>query len=210
MKTRILLLLLLLVAATSSQAVVVYSGVQNIPIPQTLDGVYLRISDGAVSGSFPADWNSEPWLNPFFGGVYIGSSDLFRPIVTGADQILNITPGTLIDSMGNFAAGESGSSTHVGAAANQFQIGMPGLIGLAFQTTVGGPEYYGWLRMTIDNTGNGSIVDWAYDSTAGTAIQAGATTATVPETAEGCWAILLALPACVWLRRRFAVQVRNG
>ena len=189
MKTRLLLLpLFLLAGALPSRASLIYSGVQNISIPVTppavgLEGVYLNIATGATASAFPADWATAPWINPFFGGVDIANSDLLRPIITGTDQILNLAPGTVIDHAGNFVAGESGSSTHVGAAANQFQLGTPGLIGLTFQSTIGGPQYYGWIRLAASGTGPGSIVDWAYESTAGTAVRAGVSVAAaaVPE-----------------------------
>ena len=183
----------------AARAALMYSGMQNVAVPLTLDGVSLRLSDGTVSGAFPANWNTEPWLNPFFGGVDIANSPLLRPVITGADQIVNLAPGTVIGSGSGFAAGESGSSTHVGAAANQFQSGTPGLIGFVFETTAGGPDYYGWLRMTVSNTGPGSIADWAYESTAGAPVQAGITA--VPEPAALAVG-LLCLGAAMLRRRR--------
>ena len=177
MKTRILVLLIL-AAASSTQATVTYSGLQNVPIPVDpppvgLEGVYLNIFTGSTTNSFPADWNTAPWINPFFGGVDIANSNLLRPVITGTDQIVNLASGTVIDSASNFVAGESGSSSHVGGAANQFQLDTPGFIGVAFKTTVGGPDYYGWIRVTIRNSSPGTIVDWAYENSPGTSIQAG-------------------------------------
>ena len=185
----------------NAHAGLIYSGVQNVAIPQTFDGVYLRLSDGFTTGTFPANWNTEPWLNPFFGGVYIGNSALLRPIITGTDQIVNLAAGTVINAGSNFVAGESGSSTHTGPAANQFHIGTPGYIGLAFETTVGGPDYYGWAQVIINNTGAGSIMDWAYDNTAGTAIQAGQI-APVPEPAAVAVGLLCLGVGMVRRRRR--------
>ena len=183
MKTRLLLsTLLFIAAAATARAALFYSGVQNVPIPQTLDGVYLRMSEGATTGAFPPDWSTAPWLNPFFGGVDVGNSPLLRPVITGADQIVNLASGTVIDSGSNFVAGESGSSTHTGAAANQFHIGTPGLMGFVFETTAGGPDYYGWVRMNVNNVGAGSIVDWAYDNTAGTPLLAGISSVPEPAT----------------------------
>ena len=157
--------------------------------------------DGATSGTFPSDWSTAPWLNPFFGGVNIANSALLRPIITGTDQILNLAAGTVINGAGNFVAGESGSSTHVGVAANQFHFGTVGIMGFVFEATGGGSSYYGWGRLNVNNVGAGSIVDWAYDNTPETSILAGQI-APVPEPAEGARILLLALPGVSLLLRR--------
>ena len=190
----------------TADAAIVYSGVRNIAIPQTLEGAYLRISDGATSGAFPADWSTAPWLNPFFGGVDIANSPQLRPIITGTSQIVNLAPGTLINSASNFVAGESGSSTHVGPGAGQFTLGTPGIIGLSFNSAVGNPDLYGWIRIAISNSGSGQIVDWAFQSTPGTAIQAGQI-AVVPEPGWDSRTLLLAMVGSSLLfRRRCAVS----
>ena len=203
MKTRHLLpALLFLASAIPSRAALIYSGVQNVAIPQTLDGVYVRLSDGFVTGTYPGDpgWAAGAWLNPFFGGVDVGNNPLLRPIITGTDQIVNLSLGTVIDSGSNFVAGESGSSTHTGAAANQFHPGTPGLIGFAFETTVGGPDHYGWLRMTVNNAGVGNITDWAIDDTAGVAVLAGVSS--VPEPATVLVGVALCGVSVLRRRRR--------
>ena len=164
-------------------------------MPLTLDGLYLNLYTGVATGTYPADWNTAPWLNPFFGGVDIASSALLRPVITGADQILSLAPGTVIGSGSNFALGESGSSTHLGAGAGQFTRGVPGYLGFAMQTAPASPTYYGWLQIEIHNTGPGVILGWAYQDTPGTAIPAGI----VPEPA--CAGLLVMAGAAVALRR---------
>ena len=179
MKIRILLLSTLLLAVPVSQAAIVYSGIQNIAVPLTLDGIYLNPFSGATSAAQPADWNTAPWINPFFSGVDIANDDLLRPVSTGASQIVKLTVGTVVNGGSTFTAVRSGSSTHVGAGAPQFQLGTTGYLGFAMQTTTGGPTFYGWMQMGIENTIPGRIVDWAYESSAGTLITVGA----VPEPA---------------------------
>ena len=200
MKMKSLLLPACLAITCTARAALMYSGVQNIAVPATLEGTYLRLSDGTVSGAFPADWSTAPWLNPFFGGVDIANSPLLRPVIAGTDQIVNLAPGTVIASASNFVAGESGSTTHVGPSANQFQIGTAGIIGFVFETTVGGPDFYGWAKVVINNAGAGSIIDWAYDNTPGTSIQAGQI-APVPEPATLAVG-LLCIGAGIARRRR--------
>ena len=197
MKYRSLLVLLLLATLSATvRGSIVYSGVQNVAIPLTFDGIYLRLDTGATSTTLPADFSTAPWINPIFGGVGIGNSALLRPLITGADQILNLAPGTVIGAGGNFVAGASGSSTHVGAGAGQFLIGTPGYLGLTFRTSVGGPDFFGWIRLELNNAGPGKIIAWAYENVAGASIQAGVTAASVPEPGtafSGLAMVLLAL-----------------
>jgi len=176
MKRHLALSLLLWLAAVlpAVRAAVVYSGVEDIAIPQNFAGVYLNISTGATAPSEPGTWSTAPWLNPFFGGVGIGNSALLQPIVTGTAQIVNLPAGTTIGAGANFVLGESGSSTHVGPAANQFQPGVEGYIGYQFQLPGGGgADYYGWLGIQVNNAGAGTITDWAYQNTPGAGVAAG-------------------------------------
>ena len=191
----------------TAHAALIYSGVQNVAVPLLgIEGRYLRISDGTVSGTLPANYDTEPWLNPVFGGSWIYNSPLLRPVITGTDQIVNLAAGTVINAGGNFVGDASASTSHVGAAANQFHIGTPGYLGFVFETSVGGPDYYGWAKVVVNNAGAGSIVDWAYESTAGTAIQAGQITS-VPEPAMAAVG-LLCLGAGM-LRRRLRSDDRK-
>ena len=46
---------------------------------------------------------------------------------------------------------------------------------LGFQFTEGdGSDHFGWMRVTLTNNGQGLIHEWAYNDTAGEAIQVGA------------------------------------
>ena len=173
----------LLFVPCACRAAVVYSGIQNISIPQTFGGVYLNIQSGATAFTEPMTWNTEPWLNPFFGGIGMANGVLLRPLVTGANQIVNIAPGGFIGIGGTYGTAPGGSSTHVGPALNQFQPGATGYVGYRFQLTGGGPEYYGWLGMQVNNVGAGTIIDWAFQDVSGETVAAGSISA-VPE--PGC------------------------
>ena len=168
----------------SAHSAVVYSGIQNLSVSQDLGGLYLNVTLPGFStngGTEPASWATAPWINPFFGGVSIGNSALLLPNTDGSGRDLNVAIGTVIDSSRTFAAGEAGSTTHVGAGGDQFQIGAQGLLAFVMQETVGGPNRYGWMRIIISNTGAGTIVDWAYDNS-GASIQVGYTgTILIPE-----------------------------
>jgi hypothetical protein len=103
-----------LLLATSAPAAVIYSGVVDIPIPTTFNGVYLDLAASptittppngppviatdayTVGYNQPAGWD----VNFFFGGIGIAYSDTFQPFVDDPvgkrSQILNVTMGTVI------------------------------------------------------------------------------------------------------------------
>lgn len=194
------LIVCIAVASTSARAAVIYSGLQDVPVPNDPAGVWFNIATGSTSPGEPLSWNTAPWMNLFFGGTAIGNDDLMIPVITGADQVLNLAMATMVDGTNTYPAGESGSSTHVGAGAGQFALGQEGLIGVRFQATAGGPVNYGWMRVVIENTGAGSILDWAYEGTSGVGIPAGFTgTLVVPEPARG---LMLLAGAIAMLSRR--------
>ncbi len=191
---RFVTLLLFLFTISFTRAGLVYSGIQNVPIPQDLDGVYLRIDTGAITHSYPLDWDTAPWINPFFGGVGIATSPLLRPIITGINQIQRLDAGAIVGPGGNFAPGEIGSSTHVGPGAGQFQIGVPGTIGLVFESESNGPSYYGWVGVEIKNTTAGNILSWGFNDVSGESVA-------VPEVGTVSFGLAAALAVLVSRRR---------
>jgi hypothetical protein len=52
----------------SAHSAIIYSGLQNIAIPTTFDGIYLDVDTGATSTSTIGGWD----VNFFFGGIGIG------------------------------------------------------------------------------------------------------------------------------------------
>ena len=185
----------------SAHSAVVYSGIQNLSVPQDLGGLYLNVFTGATATLQPGDWNTAPWINPIFGGVSIGNSDLLRPNTDGAGRDLKVAIGSIVNNTLDFAPGEAGSTTHVGAGADQFQLGAQGLLAFEMQETVGGPNRYGWMRIVINNTGVGTIVDWAYDTTASSIIAGWTGTVLIPEPSR-LLLLLGGMQALVLRRRR--------
>lgn len=185
-----------LAAITAARATIVFSGSPTLAIPLDFDGFYFNPFSGVTAFSQPATWTTQPWINPFFGGLYIGYSGQLLPLITGTDQIVNVPVGTLIGGGGSFAPGQGGSSTHTGADPGKFVLGMPGYIGFAMKTAPTAATQYGWIEIEIQNTGPGSILRWAYEDTPGTPLQAGA----VPEPATTV--LTLTGSAALALRRR--------
>ena len=184
----------------SAHSAVVYSGIQNLSVPQDLGGLYLNVFTGSTATLQPGDWNTAPWINPIFGGVSIGNSDLLRPNTDGAGRDLKVAIGSIVNNTLDFASGEAGSTSHVGAGADQFQLGAQGLLAFEMQETVGGPNRYGWMRIVINNTGVGTIVDWAYDTTASSIIAGWTGTVLIPEPSR--MLLLLGGMQALVLRRR--------
>lgn len=153
-----------------SRGAVIYSGYQDIAVPLNFDGVYLNLVTGATSSVEPADWATGPWINPFFGGVYLTNEALVRPVITGTDQAVNLSAGTSISAASTFASGAGGSTTHVGTAPDQFQVGIAGNLGFQFQSAPAAANRYGWMNLTVSNTGAGMINGWAYDDTSGSIV----------------------------------------
>ncbi|MBL9144115.1 MAG: PEP-CTERM sorting domain-containing protein [Verrucomicrobiaceae bacterium] len=183
--------------ASNGSAAVVYSGIRDVAVPLTFDGIYLNIVTSATSSGEPGSWDTGPWVNPFFGGTQIATSDHFRSVITGTDQIVNLAHGTAINGSNIFAAGASGSTTHVGSGIDQFQVGSLGYLGFQMEASPGGTTLYGWMSLTVNNAGFGFIHDWAYEDT-GAELLVGLLT--IPEPSRAMLTLLGSM--LVALRRR--------
>ncbi len=196
-------IIVVMTASISANAAVIYSGVQNIAIPTTFDGVYLDIDTGTTSTSVITGWD----INPFFGGFALGNSAAFQPVRTGtgnSDTILNLAYGTIVDSLLNYATGEAGSSDHIGGGANQFTDGSSGYLGFKFTDNSNAGTFFGWMRLTLTaNTSGATIHEWAYDNT-GSGLLVGSLAA-VPEPSRAML-LLLGLISML-IRRRRAIIV---
>jgi autotransporter-associated beta strand protein len=176
MKTRTFPLLAVILMALSplrsATADTIYSNLRNISIPTGFTGVYLDIDTGVTGGSTFTGWD----INPFFGGVAIGNSPAFQPVRVGTgnlDRVLNLAPGSVISGSLIYSSGFGGSGNigheHIGAGADQFQVGAEGYLGFKFTTNTSTGPFYGWMRVTLtNNTAGAMIKDWGYDDAGGT------------------------------------------
>lgn len=177
------------VGSLPASAAIVYLDLQNVSVPNTVEGIYINIVTGATTSSFPVDFNEAPWINLYLGGSGISNSDLLRPWAsqepgvydgaTDGNYFLNVAPGTLIDASGVFVAGESNSEFHMGLGSNQFQSGVQGYLAFAYEDMVGGSTSYGWFSFTPNAEGEGYSVDVAYSDVPGEALSVAA--AVIPE-----------------------------
>jgi hypothetical protein len=196
----------------SLQAAIIYSGPENLTVSfSDADGLYLNFETGATAVEFPDAFYDEPWVNFVFGGYWLYHGDPVRMVaafddvydpeeVDESDYFANVQAGATIDLSSAFGAAGSASQFHVGSAGSgKFVAGEAGILGFEFTATDDIPTtHYGWLRFIPGDT-VGTLVDWAYESTPGQAIVAGA----VPEPSVlGMPAIALLGSMLVRRRRR--------
>ncbi len=204
-------------ASTGAQAVIIYSGPLNLAIPNTTAGLYVNVIDGSTytgPSTFPVlggpganfDFNlfgSTAWtlFSPTTSGqsaptpVPVTSRGYVSVTSTGA--ALNLAVGTPIDGASIFNTGSpSGSALSTGSQAIfGFRFRNEGAnLGSAVDDTV----HFGWARVILTGGVPGTLVDYAFESTPLTGIQAGV----VPE--PSTYALFAAGLAglLAWSRRR--------
>jgi len=172
-----------------ADAALVYSGVVNLAIPSSTNGLYLNVVTGAnnlpppgTGGSTVPGWDINPWSSTGFGlfnptapsgGVYVNAT-------SGGTTALNLAPLTLIGPASFY-----GSNTTTNTA--QFNLNSDNnLVGFRFQNEANSNQiHYGWFRVRFGATyagtaGDRFLVEYAYDDVAGRPIEAGA----IPEPAS--------------------------
>lgn len=160
----------------AAPAAIIYSGLQNVVIPFSVDGLYVNVDTNDTRTSQPSNFAWGPWINLFWGGTKIASNDILRPsVITGtpfAEQVLNHSFGDLLEPMDDYAADYNGSELHIGSDLNQFQLNAPGYIG--FQFDLAGTPRYGWMQIIPNNaSADALVVDWAYNSVPSEGIEIG-------------------------------------
>ncbi len=162
--------------ASSAVAQIVYSGVVNLAIPTTTNGLYLNVVSGAnnlpgsTAGSTVPGWDINPWSSTglaFFnasapaGGTYV---------VTAPGFAANLAEGALISGGSTFGSG-------TGANTAQWALNSDdNLLGFRFLNEAGGTVHYGWARLALGTSAIDParmVVEYAFDATPGMAIQAG-------------------------------------
>lgn len=195
------LLTFFLSCGSVSAIILSLDGEVNIDIPITHNGVYLDFTDTNDAAAYtfstaePANWD----INFFYGGAAVGTSNTFFPVLASTatnSAVLNLTPGTVVGPTSDLPSGYSGSSTHMGTGSQQFESGTSGYIG--FILNPGVDDYYGWMKLTLNDDGStGTIHDWAWE-TSGGSIEIGA----VPEPSNVALLCGLVVSLFVFTHRR--------
>lgn len=189
-----------LTLAPDAEAAIIYSGLQNITVSNGI--TYLDLDGNAASDFF---------ASAFTFGAATGSARLARlglnAVVYGPGAVRRLSSGATIGTAESFRGGGFLRNVYSGALLQgTWPGGSPtattGFAGVQFDR--GGDTHFGWIRIQLQTGANGqptemTIVDWAWEDTAGTAI----TTGQVPEPSS---VVLLGMGAAglAALRRRRA------
>lgn len=193
-KQRIALAFSLACSCVSAPGALTYSGLVDVIIPTTFEGVYLNLDSGAASpgdsSSGTPDSNSftvgampvSGWdVNFFFGGIGIAHTANFQPFrddpLDNLSRILWVAEGTLVDAASVAAntltlAGFGGSGQTNGSSVGESHFGLgpdfftSGTPGfIAFVLNPESTPQYGWMKVTLNNNGGpGVIHEWAYST----------------------------------------------
>lgn len=191
---------LLAIAALPSVAAadVVSSGIVNLNIPSTIDGLSLNLVTGASSTT---DWVTG-WDFQFYTAEtlqcdanYSTPQAGFVRGFQGASGVNNLPLGTVIGPGGQDVFTSSSTPTSGQAAANWILSSGDNYAGVRFLDEITGQYHYGWIRFCVADTFGGqprSIVEYAYEDTPNTAIAIGAGGSGQPANCGG-------VPTCVEL-----------
>lgn len=189
----------LLGTASQADAAVVWSGVVNINIPSSIDGVYLNVVTGqsGTSGSSVSGWDVNPYGTSSMGFYGNTSGGYMRSAGSSSTLVDNLAFLTVIGPSQTFGSGTSGVESTGPTSMNLNS--SENLVGFRFLNEATGQIHYGWMRIQFTGTSFSqprAIVEYAYESTAGASIQAGV----IP--APGALALLGAAGLLARRRRR--------
>jgi hypothetical protein len=190
--------------ASNASAAVVYSGVLNLAVPGTFDGTYLNVVSGLATATTTG--NTDYDFNPYIPTPGTSTSwSFFNPDGTSGGTVATTTTGPAVVLAAGAPIGPSSIFKTGVAAGTSFNSSTAAYVGFKFLIESDASIHYGWARVSLPTpvTGSttqagGTIVDYAYESVANTAILAGAGVAPEPTTLAA-----LALGG-VFLRRRRA------
>ena len=202
-----------LLASGAAQAIIVYSGAVNLAIPNTTAGLYVNVLNGSSfsgPGTFPV--LGGPGANFDFNVFGSTAWTLFSPTSSGQSA-----PAVPTTSRGYVAATTTGAAsslafgTLIGGSsifntgspsASALSTGAPVIFGFRFRnegadltTAADDTVHFGWARVQLTAGTPGTLIDYAFESTPLTGIQAGV----VPE--PGTW-LLMGLGVAGLLARR--------
>jgi MYXO-CTERM domain-containing protein len=156
----------------AANAAVVYSGVLNVTIPANIDGLYLNVETGqqGSSGGAVPGWDINPYGSTSLSLYAASGTGYMRHPQATTTAKTNIAAGTAIGSSAFFYGS---SSAVIGTLPGQWSLNSTGIIGFKF-LAADGLTHYGWARIAIGaSLAARTLVDYAFESTAGQSLNAG-------------------------------------
>jgi len=163
-------------AEQRADAYIVWSGIVNINIPSSVDGVYLNVITGqsGSSGSSVSGWDVNPYGGSNLQFFSSGGGGYMRGLGSSTTLVDNLAFNTVIGASQAFGSGTGGVETTGATAFNPNS--SQNLVGFRFVNEATGGTHYGWMRIQLWS-GPGiqprAIVEYAYESVAGASINAG-------------------------------------
>jgi hypothetical protein len=161
-------------AVSSANAQIVHSGIVNLNIPATTNGLYLNVVTGATNlpaggaGSTVPGWDINPWSSTGFGLFSPGNPAGGAYVITSTANGANLAFGADIGAGSLF--GSSGTTSLSQWNLNSDQ----NLVGFRFFNEANSQIHYGWARFSFGATvTTRSLVEYAFDATPGASIGAG-------------------------------------
>lgn len=167
--------------AQQSDAAIVYSGVVNLNIPLTTNGLYLNVVTGQINEPGNTGGSSVPgWdVNPYSSGnltLFNNSNTPGGTYVTGGGTGTapgNLAVGTLIGAGNTYGGGTLPTTGSLPFNLNS----QSNLVGFRFVNEANGNAvHYGWFRLSLSSALNVAprvMVEYAYENQAGVSIPAG-------------------------------------
>lgn len=162
------------VAVSSANAQIVHSGIVNLSVPTTTNGLYLNVVTGQTNlpaggtGSTVPGWDINPWSSTGFGLFSPANPSGGAYVITSTSNAANMAFGALIGAANTY--GSNGTTSIAQWNLNSDQ----NLVGFRFFNEANSQIHYGWARFSFGSSVlTRTLVEYAYESTAGAAIGAG-------------------------------------
>jgi len=157
--------------APAAGAAVVYSGLQNLTVAWTgsATSVNFDVNGGGADFSFGWDSSNDAVIDG------IGPTNAVLLSVSNTLLAQRVSAGTTLTGAGTWDDGEKDLASYSAGGAWEGGDWTAGSTGYAaLKMTVGPSTYLGWARFTVPTSAGAgqqiTLVDWAYESTAGQSI----------------------------------------
>lgn len=161
-------------AVSSANAQIVHSGIVNLNIPATTNGLYLNVVTGQTNlpaggtGSTVPGWDVNFWSSTGFGMFNPASPAGGVYVVTAPGFGANMAFGAEIGAGNTYGSGTTSNIAQWNLNSDQ------NLVGFRFFNEGNGQVHYGWARIAFGSAiTSRTLVEYAFDATPGASIGAG-------------------------------------